>query len=116
MVDDAPCPGLGVKGPLRRGCSTTALLYTASKQAQSLRGHQKEMGKVLGFMLVPTNLSWSLLPQLHGSEHRSTRPSSLEAFWYLHGPAQGIQSELRQGFPSHILPQATIEILLESMD
>lgn len=70
---------------------------------------------MLGIILVPT-LSWSLLPQPHGFRHRSTHPSSLAAFWYLHGPAQGIQSELRQGFPSHLIPQAATETVLERMD
>lgn len=47
-MDDAPCPGLGVKGPPRRGCSTTALLYRAPKQAQSLLGPSKREGKGAG--------------------------------------------------------------------
>lgn len=48
MVDDVPCPGLGVKGPPRRGCSTAALLYRASKQAQSLLRPSKREGKGAG--------------------------------------------------------------------
>lgn len=38
MEDDAPGPGVGVKGPPRSGCSTAALLYRAPKYAQLLLG------------------------------------------------------------------------------
>lgn len=48
MEDDAPCPGLGVKGPPRGGCSTAASLCRAPKQAQPLLGPSKREGKGAG--------------------------------------------------------------------
>lgn len=48
IEDDAPCPGLGVKCPPRSGCSSTALMYRASTQAQPLLGLSKREGKGAG--------------------------------------------------------------------